>query len=109
MITNIVSNGFNWENNINYNLNIQIQFYSYITWGSTPVQCFATGGFLNTMGAIPSCIPHDYRSFSIKNFQQIIKRNTDNKYIIKIEIIISDYANNNYGNNVGASLYLYAN
>ena len=72
VMNTIMSDGFSWENDIEYALRLYLTFYSYTGWSSASA-CYVTGGFLNTKGNMPTCSIINYRSVLIRNFQQIVE------------------------------------
>lgn len=69
MMNVLTSELFIWDYNIDYELNIDLVFYSFLTWSSVPSSCYVTGGFLNTKGATPNCFMRNAWALTVRGFQ----------------------------------------
>lgn len=104
----IYSQGFIEENKVRY----QLQFYlimSPSTWTSAPSKCYVIGGFLNNMGETPTCSVTSLYYLTVQNFQKIMARNLDGRYVIKVELVLADPGLNSASNALSSYIWLYAN
>lgn len=82
MSTDLIPNLFAWDNNINYELNIDLTWITAVTWTAVS-NCYVTGGFLNTINTNTNCFMRGAYAFTVRGFQQILTRKTG-AYTIKI-------------------------
>ena len=80
----IFSQGFQWENNIDYVLKLVFSYNSTNIWTATPSACYISGGFLNYKGDRPTCTVHSTTTFSIRYFQEIVEHSLLGDEIIKL-------------------------
>jgi hypothetical protein len=57
---------------------------AFSTWIAPPNLCFVTGGFLNKKGGTPICSVNSSYIVTVSDFHEILFRNMDGLYIIKI-------------------------
>ena len=88
-ITTIIGEGFVWEDQVDYTLEVTI--VTPTEWTAVPSKCFVTGGFLNTKGGMVTCRMISYNVILVENFQKMV--NSLFGYRVKMELNVARLVN----------------